>query len=120
MNRRISIVADHDVPERICAYLRSYGHRVVELNDRRGDDRTLGFDDADILSCAANARQAVLTCNYRDFIGLHVRGALHYGIIECPVRTDPRETAQAINQALQTALQENPQLVRTCVSVRLP
>lgn len=115
MIRRISIVADHDVPARICAYLRSYGHRVIELNELRGDDRTLGFDDRDILECAANGRQAVLTCNYRDFVALHAQGVLHYGIIQCPARRDPRETARTINAAIQAAADENPQLQRSCI-----
>ena len=115
MIRRISIVADHDVPERVCAFLRSSGHRVVELNRQRGDDRTLGFDDRDILECASNGRQAVLTCNYRDFVALHVQGAVHYGIIQCVVLRDPREVARAINAAIQSAAAENPNLLRVCI-----
>jgi len=40
MMTRISIVADHDVPHRVCAFLRGYGHSVVELNEQRAGDRT--------------------------------------------------------------------------------
>lgn len=115
MFRRLSIVADHDVPERVCAYLRSYGHRVLELNDLRGDDRTLGFDDRDILECAANGRQAVLTCNYRDFVTLHSQGMLHYGIIQCNPQRDSRDVARAINAAIQAVADRNPSLLRACL-----
>lgn len=116
-----SIVADHDVAAKVCAFLRTYGHRVLEHNQlRREGDRTIGLDDEDILCCAANGGDAVLTRNYRDFRALHDRGAPHFGIIECPDHRNSRIAADAIHAAIQRVLAVHPHLERQCIPVTVP
>ncbi|MBL8851192.1 MAG: DUF5615 family PIN-like protein [Planctomycetaceae bacterium] len=111
------ILADRDVPERVCAFLRSYGHSVVQLTIRDIGRDGKGADDEDVLSCAATERRAVLTCNWTDYKNLHARGARHEGIVQCPSQRNERVTAQAIDQAIRDCLAQHPTLHMQLVPV---
>ena len=113
------MVADHDVPAPVCAILRGIGHVVDELNARLAPGQS-GFDDDDILTCACNGKQAVLTCNFRHFRTLHEQGQRHFGIIECPAQRDPDATAEAVHAAIENVLSQHQSLFMQCVRVSLP
>ncbi len=113
------LLADEDVDVAICDYLRGHGYSVTLVSDMKQDARDVGPDDDDVLSCAVADERAVLTCNFRDFESLHEQGVRHFGIIGCPAQVDPRETARAIDQAIEAALESAGTLFRQCFRVKV-
>jgi predicted nuclease of predicted toxin-antitoxin system len=72
---------DEHLSPRIASQLRKYGFDAVTLHDRE----MLSKDDQEQLTAAVSERRVLVTCNFRDFVGLNgiwaAEGKHHWGIV---------------------------------------
>ena len=84
------LYADEDFPRPAVVRLRTLGHDVATVGERRRS----GGSDETVLADATSEGRIVLTHNRKDFARLHRNSPVHSGIVSCS-RDDEDHSALA-------------------------
>jgi hypothetical protein len=107
----LKLLLDEQQSRRLAEVLRSEGHDVVAVTERR---ELRGQSDDVILAAAVSERRAVITENIGDFAVLHRRaideGRTHFGIALASRERFPRRrrSRAQLLAALRSLLRANP------------
>jgi hypothetical protein len=105
------LYADENFRYTVVELLRLLGHDVLTVREA-GEQ---GGTDNQVLAFASAAGRAVLTCNRRHFIRLHVQVSAHAGIIVC---TD--DDANALTVRIHQTIVALPALANELVRINRP
>ena len=104
------LFADENFPLPVVEELRRLGHDVLTIQEA-GMANQLTPDEA-LLAFASSKDRAMLTLNRKHFVRLHNNGLKHSGIIVCTFDPDFVRQASRVDEALQSAVELEGQLLR--------
>jgi hypothetical protein len=97
-----SFYADENLSYKLIGELRDFGYNVLRAYEAGNANQ--GIPDEQVLATATRLGRSVLTHNRQDFLGLHLSGVAHGGIIALKEDSDPFRICEFLDDHLTTEI----------------
>ena len=105
-----SFYSDENIPAAAVERLRELGHDVLTAN--QAGKAHLRIPDEEVLHFAVHLERAVITLDRRKFVGFHLKGLEHCGIVVCTSDSDHIRLANSIHEQAVAVGSLNGKLIR--------